>query len=246
MSLSYQLDKNFGERAAFGLIVLQADLTIEPELSPLFNDRLVPLYHTRMSSHPVITPETLAKMPDAILPAVQLFPKEAHLNVVGFACTSGATYIGSEKIEALVQTILPDVLVTDPLKAVIAACRALNVTRLGFISPYVAEVSLSMRARLADDGIEVSTFSSFNQEQEHLVAQISEQSVLDAIVQMGKTQNLDAIFASCTNLRTLNILEEAERQIGIPVLSSNQVLAWDMLKRAGLSNVDGPGRLFRV
>ena len=60
----------------------------------------------------------------------------------------------------------------------------------------------------------------------------------------AKTSEADAVFLSCTNLRTLDIIEEIETPLGKPALSSNQVLAWDMARRAGLTlNHPGLGRL---
>lgn len=43
----------------------------------------------------------------------------------------------------------------------------------------------------------------------------------------------EAIFFSCTNLRTFDIIEELEAQLGKPVLSANQVTIWSMLRLAG-------------
>ena len=50
---------------------------------------------------------------------------------------------------------------------------------------------------------------------------------------------------SCTSLRALQIIPQAEAALGKPVISSNQALAWHMMRLAGLAN--GPinaGRLF--
>ena len=44
-------------------------------------------------------------------------------------------------------------------------------------------------------------------------------------------ENYNKIFISCTNLNTLPIIKEIENEIGKPVLSSNQVLAWHMSTR---------------
>ena len=57
----------------------------------------------------------------------------------------------------------------------------------------------------------------------------------------------EAIFLSCTNLRTLDIIAPLESELGIPVLSSNQVLAWHMAQATGAPlAADAPGRLFEV
>ena len=64
-----------------------------------------------------------------------------------------------------------------------------------------------------------------------------------AIVDVNNSSN-EAVFASCTNLKTFNIINEAEKSIKKPVISSNLALAWNMLNISGVKNVNAPGALF--
>ena len=245
MKLPFTLDGGAAGKAALGLIVLQMDETLEAELRTVFNQPGIALFHTRIPSSEEITSQTLKKMEDDLPSVAGLLPATRPLNVVGFGCTSGATVIGSEKIAALINEIHPEAKVTDPITAVIAALRSLNASKIGFITPYVAEVSAAMRDLLSKNGISVSQIASFEQSQDPVVARISPGSILDAIVQAGEYENIDAIFVSCTNLRCFDIIEQAEEKIGKPVISSNQALAWHMLKLAGLPTISmGPGVLF--
>ena len=62
---------------------------------------------------------------------------------------------------------------------------------------------------------------------------------------MDAGAEMDAVFVSCTNLRSLSVIAEAEARIGKPVLSSNLVLGWHMLRLAGLTAAgNGVGMLF--
>jgi maleate isomerase len=73
---------------------------------------------------------------------------------------------------------------------------------------------------------------------------IDPRSVFDALIEIGKG-DCEAVFASCTNLRAFEVIEEAEAAIGKPVLCSNQVMAWHMLQIAGLNTtLPGRGRIF--
>ena len=102
-----------------------------------------------------------------------------------------------------------------------------------------------MQALLEAHGLEIVAFGSFEQESDHAVARISTRSVVDAIDALAAGGEVDAVFASCTNLRTFPVIEKAEKRIGKPVISSNQALAWHMLHLAGLAEeATGPGRLF--
>lgn len=239
MRLDFSTDE--GADVRLGLIVLQVDETVETEFRRLVGTDGIALYCSRVPSGAEVTEETLSAMAAHIPAAARLLPPAAPLDVVGYACTSGATMIGSDCVAALVRAAAPHLsraAVTDPLAAVKAACRSLGVRRLGFVSPYAAAVSAAMRAALEADGLGVTAFGSFEQAEERLVARITPSSVLEAILQIGKSSETDAVFASCTNLRTLGILEDAERSLGKPVISSNLALSWHMLRLAG---VGGPG-----
>jgi maleate isomerase len=57
----------------------------------------------------------------------------------------------------------------------------------------------------------------------------------------------EAIFISCTGLRTAPIIAVIEKELGKPVVTSNQALAWDALRMAGVSDaLPGRGRLFEL
>ncbi len=245
MSTAFETDKGAGAHGRAGLIVLQADETLEIELCPLFLDARVALHHTRIPSAPSVTVGTLAMMEADLAPTAALLPKTEPLKVIGYGCTSGATIIGSDVTARLIQSCHPDTPVTDPLRAVIAACKALNVRRLGFLTPYIPEVSAAMRARIEEAGLRISCMESFEQEREDIVARIAQRSTLAALIELGDKPDVDAVFASCTNLPTFDVLRAAETAIDKPVITSNQALAWRMLRLCGRKGpLSGPGRLF--
>lgn len=253
MSLRYDTDDGLGARARFGLIVLQVDETIEHEFPRLVGSDGIAVHVTRVPSGAEVTEVTLAAMEADIPQAARLLPPGAAFNAIGYACTSGATVIGPENVVRAVRGARPGdgprsfttTPVTDPLTAVKAACRALEVTRLGFVTPYVPEVSTAMRASLEDDGLKIVASGSFEQAEERIVARITPDSILEAILEVAATAPCQAVFVSCTNARTLDIIERAEQHLGIPVLSSTQALAWHMLRLAGIDDLrPGCGRLF--
>lgn len=246
MKLAFQSDGGFGARAALGLIVLQADETVEPELRWLLGLEGVALYHSRVPSGAEVTPESLAAMRAEIPAATRLLPPTAALDVIGYACTSGATIIGEAAVAAAIRSVRPEVAVSDPLTAAKAACRALGVARLGFVTPYVAAVSAAMRRKLEEAGLEIAAFASFEESEEAVVARIAPASVLDALLRVGAAPDCEAVFAACTNLRASGVIAEAEARLGKPVVTSNQALAWHMLRLAGLPDgLPAGGSLFR-
>ncbi|TCD14466.1 maleate cis-trans isomerase family protein [Oricola cellulosilytica] len=247
MKLGYHLDREAAPNGVFGVVVLQSDETLERELSPLFAADGAALHHTRIPFADAVNPETLRQMRRDLPSAVALFPSETPFDVIAYGCTSGATMIGSAEVEAAIHSIKPDAKVTNPVAAVLAACEKLGARRLGFLTPYLPPVSRAMRELLEGHGLEVTAFGSFEQESDRAVARISRASVIDAIREIDARGQVDAVFASCTNLRTFGLISEAEAAIGKPLITSNQALAWHMFSLAGLAlPSNGPGRLFRV
>ena len=62
----------------------------------------------------------------------------------------------------------------------------------------------------------------------------------------GDRPEAEAIFISCGALRTLDIIDELEEEVGKPVVTSNQAMLWDTLRLAGIEDrLEGYGRLFR-
>ncbi|MFX0545708.1 maleate cis-trans isomerase family protein [Roseovarius sp. S1116L3] len=234
-----------GGGARLGLIVLATDETLEFEARQMLAGREVQLLHARIPVAAQITPNTLAQMDAAMPVAAALLPQ--GLDVIGYACTSGATVIGQARVAAQVQTVHPDTAVTDPISAVIAALSRVGAESIGMVTPYVASVTAPMRALLAVNGIETLHEVSFAESDDRRVARIDPASTRAALLEAAKTPGIGALFASCTNLQTFPIIAEVEAQTGLPVITSNQALLWHMLRlgKAGAQGW-GPGRLFSL
>ncbi|TCK99259.1 maleate isomerase [Shimia isoporae] len=225
-ALSYELDDR--NAPAMGLIVLQVDETIEPEFKQAFADHPSPMYVSRIPSGEEVTTQTLSAMAADLKVAAGLLPNSRKLGVVGYACTSASSVIGSDRVEDLVRSGCETTAVTNPLRAAVACAADLGISRMALLSPYIEEVNTPLRNAFADEGIEMPVFGSFGVAEEARVARISSESVVDAAARLGGDTGVDGVFISCTNLRTFEALEVVQQKIGKPVLSSNQSLAWHM------------------
>ncbi len=221
-----------------GLIVLQVDETIEQDFRRLFVPETARQHVSRIPSGAELTPDSIAKMEAALPAAAGLLP--AGLDVVAYACTSGTTLIGAERVRDLVTGAAQSRRVTDPLTAALAHCHALGLRRIGIVSPYIAAVAEPISAAFEAAGIAVPATLSFGEEVEARVARIAPASIAEAARALAQQTALDGIFLSCTNLRTLDILDPLSRELGLPVISSNQCLAWHM---ASLCAIEPPACL---
>ena len=246
MARAFTSDAGYGGQSAIGLVVLSSDETMEPELASIIRQIDQPLYHTRIPFDIDVTPETLAAM-EANLPAsVALLPTEIPFRAIGYGCTSGATVIGAENIAKGIHTVFPGVETTNPITAALAAFTHLGARKIGLLTPYRADVSNAMRSLMEGAGFEVVELVSFDEQVDSKVAKISEASVLEAAIDLGQS-DCDLVFASCTNLRSFGILEQAEAAMGKPMVSSNSALAWHLLRLSGnTQSVTGIGKLGRA
>lgn len=228
-----------------GLLVLQVDETIEQDFRRLLDPARVKLHVSRLPSGAELTPDTIAGMEAELAPAAALLPPAAQFDAIAYACTSGTTLIGAARVHALVANAARTRAVTDPLTAALAAIAALGLRRIGIVSPYVASVAGPIRRAFEAAGCEVPHTLSFGEEVEARVARIDPASIADAARMLMRQGGLDGVFLSCTNLRTLDIIPALEDELGVPVLSSNQVLCWHMAQLAGIAPLrDAPGQIF--
>ncbi|MAM61597.1 Asp/Glu racemase [Maritimibacter sp. UBA3975] len=232
--------------AQLGVIVLQSDETIEQDFRRLFGPD-VDLQFSRIRSGADVTPETLAAMEADLGTSAGLLCPWTQFGAIGYGCTSGTAQIGRARVAELISGAAQTRAVTEPVSALLAACNALGIQRIAFLSPYLAEVSDRICAVLAEGGVETPVFGSFNVSSEARVARISPDSIKQAARALVESGGVDALFMSCTNLRALGIIDDLEAELDMPVMSSNLVMAWDMARRAEVPlAADVPGRLARA
>lgn len=233
--MPYRTGAPNGTRANLGLIVLQADETLEQEFRQMLGQPGVAQYVTRVPSGLSVTPTSLSQMEQDLPAAAHLFPPPVQFDAVAYCCTSGTAVIGADRVADLVAASCQTRYVTDPLTALIAQCKANNVTRLALLSPYIEMVNERLRQRLADAGIETPAFGTFGVAEEAVVARIDARSIENAAQTLMADPDLDALFISCTNLQTLAIRARIQARLRRPVFTSNHALAWHMAQLSGLS-----------
>ena len=151
--------------------------------------------------------------------------------VVAYACTSGSFVGGAAGEMALVQGMLaagaPAAVTASG--ALIRACDRLGVRRLAVITPYVDDVTARLLAFLAEYGI--STSASVGLGLLGDIWKVSYSAVLRAVAGLDLT-GAEALFVSCTNVPTYDLVAPLAHRLGIPVLTANQVTMWAAMEEA--------------
>ena len=164
---------------------------------------------------------------------------------VVYACTSGS-FVGGLAGERALRDALgasagaPGVTTSG---ALLDALTAVGAGTVAIGTPYTAEVTDRLVSFLAEAGHAVSGCAYLG-----LSADIAwvDAGTVRRLAASADSPDADAVFLSCTNLRTFDVLSDLERELGKPVLSANQVSMWAGLRAGGLPAAPVDQLLFRT
>ena len=121
-----------------------------------------------------------------------------------------------------------------------------DVKRLGLVTPYLDEVQKQIVANYAAAGHPVVSERHLNDKGNFSFSEYDEATIADMIREVAKDKP-EAIIVLCTNFRGAPLVEEIEKEIGIPIYDSVSATVWKALSMTGHdpSKVTGWGRLFQ-
>lgn len=246
-NIPFETDAGLAARARIGLIVLASDHTVEHEFRRLIDLPGVAVYAARIPNSPTITPDTLAAMEQHMTDRAAVILPGEKLDVVAYGCTSASMVLGEETVFARLREGRPEAEPTTPITAAFAAFDALEARRIAVITPYSPAVNERVRAYITGHGYTVPVFGSFNSDDDNVVGRISPDSIRQAILRLGRRDDVDMVFLSCTSLRLAEDVADIEAELGKPVTSSNLALAWHCLRLAGIGDaLPQFGRLYTL
>ena len=227
-----------------GLITLASDLRIEKDFNNIIYDKNIDLYCNRIKSYNPLTNETLKKMADDIPKVTKDILPDQKLDCVAYACTSGTIAAGYSSIFEKVNLAKPNTKVTTPITSAINALKSLKINKLTIFTPYTDEINQSVIDYFRNENIELSELSYFDLASDLDIGRVDPNHLFDVLTKINLS-NSDALFVSCTSLPVLSIIKELEKKINKVVLSSNQTLIWDTLKKINYKKeIIGYGELF--
>jgi maleate isomerase len=207
----------------------------------------VSLYMTRMPffTTPVTVEMAAAVSERGVVRRATMDVLTPEPDVVAYACASGSFVNGILGERLLTRTMVdagaPAACTTSG--ALVEALVLLGVRKLAIATPYVDEVTSRLVSYLAEYGVE--TVASNGLGLLGHIWRVPYATVVD-IVRSVDTPDADAMFISCTNLPTYDVIEPLERAIGKPVLTANQVTMWSALRAMGLQGIGAGQSLLRA
>jgi maleate isomerase len=236
-----------GSRCAIGLLALATDRVGEPDTREfLAGLDGVDMFTTRVPMSPVATPESLAAMGPHLEAATGLLVPGSRLDVVGFSCTSGTVAIGCAEVALAIRRARPGIAVTTPVEAGAEALRQLGCRRISLLAPYRPATADLVAGFFADQGFAIDAKATFDLDGDPDMNRVTAECLIAAARRVLHADS-DALFLSCTGLRTAPVIAAIEDAIGKPVVTSNQALAWHALRLAKVRDrLAGRGRLFEA
>jgi maleate isomerase len=227
--------------AKVGLIVPSVNTTTEPEFAWIAPAGIS--FHTARVFMKVTTPEALRAMNAEVRRAAELLATLSP-NVVAYACTAGSFVDGPEATAALLAEMrqIAGCPVVATSAAMVAALQSLGVSRIALATPYPRNVTEAERQFFIASGFDVVSCHYLGRSGP-AVRPTTFDEIL-ALVRHVDRPDAQAIFVSCTDLRALELVDFLEDELGKPVLTSNQVTFWAILKALGQEeHVSGFGGL---
>ena len=230
-------------QARIGLIIPSGNRMTEPQ----FNQYAPPgtgIYVTRLRmtgrwrKPPAELKKSLTEAAEAL--------SDTKPDIIVFHCTANSMENGLAHEAALVETIqsasgCQTITTAQAIREAFARC---GIKKLVLISPYVKQTNEHEVHYLSEAGFTVLHELGLGLESDGYSAVTPEEWMM--IVKENTHPDADGYFLSCTNTRMIEAIEDLERDLDKPVVSSNQATLWACLKKLGTSYSNNKlGRLFR-
>ncbi|MBI3127784.1 MAG: maleate cis-trans isomerase [Candidatus Tectomicrobia bacterium] len=180
--------------------------------------------------------ETLLRMIHEVPHLAELLG-HARLDAICFGCTGGSFVRPGMDLE-ITQVIQEKtgIPATTTATALVEAMREMGIAKVAVASPYPQWLNDRLGGFLKDHGIAVVREKGQNVECPAFLPPGN----AEALAREVDAPEAEGIFISCTNFRSLEVIDRLERDLGKPVLTSNTTALWHTLRTAGY---EGRGRL---
>ncbi len=181
-----------------------------------------------------------------ILAAAELLA-DAELHAIAWNGTS-SSWLGFDSDEKLCQRITErtGIPAGTSVLAINEILKATGARDIAFVTPYTDDVQERIDANYARAGFNVVAERHLRLSHNFSFSEVGEDEIVAMVREVAKAKP-QAIIPLCTNLKAAPLVEQLEREIGIPIYDSISTAVWKCLKLAGVDprRVAGWGRLFR-
>ncbi|WP_316980129.1 maleate cis-trans isomerase family protein [Shumkonia mesophila] len=229
-----QMYSPYGFRGKIGLIVPSTNTVNEPEFYRMAPNG-VSIHTARIKLLGKATVESYHAMgAETERAAAEL--ATAEVDVIAWGCTSGSVIIPRQQLEASMTKVAGVPAITT-FGSVLAALSAMGAKRISLGTPYVDFVNKEEVRLIEKTGIEVVAWHGLKlgetQEERRGIGRVPPES-LSRLVRYVDRPEADVIFLSCTNMATIEMIADLEKEVGKPVITSNLSTFWNAMRTMGL------------
>ncbi|WP_370937569.1 maleate cis-trans isomerase [Amycolatopsis sp. cg13] len=238
-----------------GLIVPSSNVTVETELPRLLRrvDGVEFSFHaSRMRMH-AVTPEQLRAM-NAQRERCVLEVGDAQTDVLLYACLVAVMAMGAGEHRDAELRIAEQLALggsaTKVLSSAGALVRALTdlaAKRVALVMPYTESVARTVVAYLEAEGFTITGWRALGVADNTEVGCIPGETVLAAARELDLSDSDALVISCCVQMPSLDLVQPAEEEFGLPVLSAATAGAYSILRGLGLPvDLPGAGSLLRA
>jgi maleate isomerase len=235
-----------------GLVVPSSNVTVETEMPRLLArhpSATFSFHSSRMRMHTVSAEELRAMNAQRGRCVDEV--GDAGVDALLYACLVALMAQGAgehARTEAAVREQLAArgmaPLVVSSAGALVTALRALGARRIGLVMPYLAPIARLVVDYLSAEGLDVVAWTALEVADNSQVGCIPGDRVRAAARGLGLTGADALVISACVQMPSLDLVTEAEAELGLPVLSAATAGAFTLLDGLGLPvELPGAGRL---
>ncbi len=237
-----------------GLVVPSSNVTVETEMPALLGrhpSATFSFHGSRMRMH-TVSPEQLRAM-NAQRERCILELGDAGVDAILYACLV-ALMVGGPGEHQRVESAVAEQLATGGSAAIVRSSagalveglRALGARRIALVTPYLRPLAEQVVAYLEAEGFEVADWRALEVAGNAEVGCIPGDRVMTAARELDLTGVDALVISACVQMPSLDLVDVAEEEFGLPVLSAATAGAYSLLTGLGLTvDLPGAGSLLR-
>jgi maleate isomerase len=246
----------YGWRGRIGMIIPATNATFEPECYRMAPEGVS--FHFARMALSELSAEALQEMGKSAREKAREL-EAAGVDLVVFGCTSGSFAGGKGHDEKIIrelegETGIPALATST---AVLKALKRLAIQKMAVCSPYSEELNARLKVFFEAHGLIVTGIRGlgFVKRTTHFplaprpvsLPNLQPPAVAYKLARTVNGPEAQGILISCTNFRTIEIIEKLEMDLGKPVVTSVQATVWAALRQVGVGEaLPGWGRLLTL
>jgi maleate isomerase len=164
---------------------------------------------------------------------------------IAYCCTASSIVQGVEYDDVLIHEIsrIAGVPAVTATRSIITALKSFGARRIAVASPYAKEIDDAEHRFFTAAGYEILGSACLGITDSFRLADPTQREIVE-LARRAWHEDADALLITCLNLRSHEVVEALERELGKPVVTSTQATLWRLLRTAGIDDrIAGYGQL---